>query len=408
MTLDALIRRRRPGYSLEAPFYTSQEAFDRDLDVIFGRHWIFVASEPELPEPGDYVTVALGPASVILVRDDDMAVRGFHNVCRHRGSVILREPTGFVGNLVCPYHRWTYDLTGQLIHADNMPDCVGSSAHALKPVHVRNLAGLLFICLANEPPADFADVAGRLTPYLAPHELANGKVAARIDLVEEGNWKLVIENNRECYHCGSHPELLRSLFHFFGYSSTDVTSAQQDDYARFVATQADFERIWSGAGLPWRAIEELHGRATGFRTERLPLDGAGESYTMDTRQASNRLVGRFADPRLGTLHLHTQPNSWHHFLGDHAVTFAVLPLSPARTLVRTTWLVAKDAVEGRDYDVDRLTEVWRATNAQDAAFVSLAHAGISSPAYEPGPYASAEHMVESFCKWYIERLRAHS
>jgi Rieske 2Fe-2S family protein len=288
-----------------------------------------------------------------------------------------------------------------------MPGCVGSAAHALKPVHVRVLAGLLFICLAEEPPADFDDVAARLTPYLAPHGLAGCKVAAQIDLVEEGNWKLTIENNRECYHCGGHPELLRSLFHFFGYASTDVTPAQQDDYARFVETQADFERIWTEAGLPWRAIEDLHGRATGFRTERLPLDGAGESYTLDTRRASERLVGGFRHPRLGTLHLHTQPNSWHHFLGDHAVTFAVLPMAPGRTLVRTTWLVAKDAIEGRDYDVDRLTEVWRATNAQDAAFVALAQTGIGGPAYEPGPYASAEHMVEAFCIWYIERLRAH-
>ena len=98
--LDALVARRRPGHSLEAAFYTSQDVFDLDMRLIFGRHWIFVASEPELPEPGDYVTVQLGGTSVILVRDDDMAVRAFHNVCRHRGAVIVRDGKGFVGNLV--------------------------------------------------------------------------------------------------------------------------------------------------------------------------------------------------------------------------------------------------------------------------------------------------------------------
>ena len=404
--LDALVARRKPGHSLEAAFYTSPEALDLDLRLIFGRHWIFAASEPELPEPGDYVTVEIGRTSVLLVRDDDMQVRAFHNVCRHRGSIIVREKKGFVGNLVCPYHQWTYDLSGRLIHAENMAACIDKGEHGLKPVHVRNMEGLLFICLADEPPTDFDEFAAQVGPYLAPHRLAECKVAAQIDLVEHGNWKLTMENNRECYHCGSHPELLCSLFHFFGYSESDVVPTLREDYDRFQRAQADFERIWEREGLPWRALENLHGRPTGFRTERLALDGPGESYTLDARQASRRLVGGFTQPRVGALHLHTQPNSWHHFLGDHAITFCTLPLAPDRTLVRTTWLVAKDAVEGVDYDLDRLTAVWNATNEQDAHFVTLAQAGAESAGHEPGPYAPAEYMVDAFCTWYIERLRA--
>ena len=404
--LDALVARRRPGHSLEAAFYNSPAVHDADLRLIFGRHWVFVASEPELPEPGDYVTVEIGRTSIVLVRDDDMAVRAFHNVCRHRGAIIVRERRGFVGNLVCPYHQWTYDLSGKLIHAENMAACIDKGQHGLKPVHVRSLGGLLFICLAEDPPADFDDMAAQLGPYLAPHRLQDCKVAAQIDLVEHGNWKLTMENNRECYHCGGHPELLRSLFHFFGYSEADVAPGMEEDYARFQRTQKEFEQIWENAGLPWRAIEDLHGRPTGFRTERLALDGPGESYTMDARRASEKLVGGFTSPRMGALHLHTQPNSWHHFLGDHAVTFSALPLAPDRTLVRTTWLVAKDAVEGVDYDVDRLTHVWRATNEQDATFVTLAQDGAASTGHEPGPYAPAEYMVDAFCIWYIERLRA--
>jgi Rieske 2Fe-2S family protein len=87
----AMLARRKPGFTLEAPFYTSREIFDLDLDLIFGRHWVFVGSEPEVPEPGDFVTVQVGRSSVILVRDDDMSVRAFHNVCRHRGSKILLD-----------------------------------------------------------------------------------------------------------------------------------------------------------------------------------------------------------------------------------------------------------------------------------------------------------------------------
>ena len=403
--LESIIARRTPGFSLESPLYTSREAFDLDMEMIFGRHWLFVGSEPELPEAGDYITVNIGPNSVILVRDDDMQVRAFHNVCRHRGSRLLQDPKGVTGNLVCPYHQWTYDLTGALIHAENMQHCVAEGRHNLKPVAIRNLAGLLYICFADNPPADFDDMAAELTPYLAPHQIGRCKVAHQNEIIEEGNWKLTLENNRECYHCSGHPELLCSLFHFFG-ETKDTPANQLDDLRRYEAAKAEMVGIWEESGLPHRAIERLEGRPTGFRIERLALEGPGESYTMDARRACKKLVGGFTNARLGTLHIHTQPNAWFHFLGDHAVTFSTIPLTPDRTLVRTTWLVDRDAVEGVDYDIPHLTEVWNATNQQDGSFVRWAQQGVQSPAYEPGPYSQPEYMVDKFCTWYLERLQA--
>ena len=150
--LTALLDRRTPGYSLEAPLYTSPEVFDLDMSAIFAGHWIFVTTEAELPEPGDFVTVEVGRYSVIIVRDDDEAVRAFRNVCRHRGSRILDEERGSVGNLVCPYHHWTYGVDGCLLHAENQPPTLDRSRFGLKPVHVRSVGGLVFVCLADEPP----------------------------------------------------------------------------------------------------------------------------------------------------------------------------------------------------------------------------------------------------------------
>jgi Rieske 2Fe-2S family protein len=115
--IAGLLARRRPGQALEAPFYLSREVYDLDVAAIFGRHWIFVATEPEVKEPGDYVTVDVGPWSVIVVRDDDGRVRAHHNVCRHRGSRVLTQPSGSVGTLVCGYHQWTYGTDGTLLHA---------------------------------------------------------------------------------------------------------------------------------------------------------------------------------------------------------------------------------------------------------------------------------------------------
>jgi Rieske 2Fe-2S family protein len=277
----------------------------------------------------------------------------------------------------------------------------------LKPVHVKRLAGLIFVCLAAEPPDDFDAMAAQMEPYLAPHAVARTRVAKQIDLIEQANWKLTIENNRECFHCTGHPELSRSLFDFFGeVREESLSEEERATYRRFQTAREDAMAGWQRAGLPWQLIEKLHGRPTGFRTDRLVLNGAGESMTMDTRRASTRLLGNFTDARLGSLHYHVQPNAWFHFLADHVVTFATVPLAAGRTLVRTTWLVDAEAQEGLDYDLDNLTRIWVATNEQDATLVEEAQRGVSSPAYEPGPLVGSEFMVGMFHSWYEERLRA--
>ncbi len=95
-------------------------------------------------------------------------------------------------------------------------------------------------------------------------------------------------------------------------------------------------------------------------------------------------------------------------MSDHVVTFSVIPVDAEHTLLRTKWLVHKDAVEGVDYDLDNLTEVWQATNAQDSQLVSYCQAGARSPAYEPGPYSPhTEMLVEKFCNWYVARMVHH-
>jgi len=401
--IRALIERRKAGYSLEAPFYLSEEIFALDMEAIFRQHWIEVATEAEIPEPGDYVTVELAGDSILIVRDDDMQVRAFHNVCRHRGSRLCNEEKGTVGNIVCPYHSWTYNLSGELMFAEHMGEQFDRCKHSLKSVHVENLAGLIFVCLADKPPADFATMRAAMEPYLLPHDLAGCKVAAQIDIIEKGNWKLVMENNRECYHCvANHPELTVSLYEYgFGYERTEANAEGMDAFERTCNERA---QQWEALNLPSVEIEKLLD-VTGFRTQRLPLDRCGESQTLDAKVASKKLLGEFRTPDLGGLSFWTQPNSWHHFMSDHIVSFSVIPLSAGETLVRTRWLVHQDAREGIDYDVENLTAVWNATNNQDRTLVEYSQRGAASSAYEPGPYSpSTEGLVEKFSAWYIERL----
>lgn len=407
--LQFLIAGRRPGHSLDAAFYTADDVFAADLELIFGRHWIQVGVEPDVPEPGDAFTVDIGPWSVLIIRDDDMKISAFHNVCRHRGARLVDTEKATVGNLVCRYHQWTYGLDGQLLFAEHMGKAFDKSCHGLKPVHLRSLAGLLFICLAEDPPADFDDVARVMTPYLAPHDIAGCKVVHQSDLIEKGNWKLTMENNRECYHCaGNHPELTIPLFAYgFGFSPEEVDATELLQAQRYDRMVSDLGARWEADGLPSRVVEHLDDMVTGFRTQRLPIDGSGQSQTLDTKVACRRLLGNLTDPQLGGLSFWTQPNSWHHFMSDHIVTFSVIPLDAHNTLVRTKWLVHRDAVEGVDYDIGNLTGVWEATNRQDADLVELAHAGARSPAYEPGPYSPyTEGLVDQFCNWYVSRLAA--
>lgn len=409
ISIEALLTRRKKGHSLEAPFYTSEEIFKLDMEIIFGRHWLHVGVEPDVAEPGDVMVVDIGKTSVIVMRDDDMELRAFHNVCRHRGArIILQEKTS-VGNLVCSYHQWTYGQDGELLFAEHMGNDFDRKCRNLKKVHIRSVGGLIFICLAEEAPDDIDRMAAAIEPYILPHDLKNCKIAKTVDLIEKGNWKLTMENNRECYHCVSnHPELTIPLFEYgFGFAPDGTNPKRMEHAAKYDALVQSCHTSWEAAGFPSREVERLTD-TTGFRAERLPLDGAGEAHTKDTRSASKKLLGSITERKLGALSFWTQPNSWNHFMSDHIVTFSVFPLGPDRNLLRTRWLVHKDAVEGVDYDLNRLTEVWEATNQQDADLVEISHNGALSPAYEPGPYSPyTEPLVEKFTEWYVGRMAEH-
>ena len=395
---------RLPGRPLPGICYTDPELHQVDLDLVWSRHWVFVGSVAELAEPGDYLTIDIGAASVLVLRDDDEQVAAFRNVCRHRGARLV-QGRGSVGNIVCGYHRWTYGTDGRLLHAPQLDPALDVSCLGLRTVPLRVVGGLVFVCLAADPPDDIDDVAAAITPYLTPHALEHSKVAAQVDLVEEGNWKLVMENNRECYHCDGHPELVCTFFPTWGLEDHQVPPRLRAAHDRYLAAENDLALACDERGMPWRLVEDLVDRPVGFRIAREAIDGAGESFSRDGTRLVRRLLGELDEPRLGRATLHGQPNMWAHFLADHVVTFAVLPLGVDRTLVRTTWLVHEDAVEGVDYDVESLTEVWRRTNAQDALLVASTQRGVADPAYEPGPYTEPERQVDAFVTWYVDRVR---
>src|SRR5436190_1957262 len=121
-SLKQLIARRRPGWSLEKPFYSDPGIFAADLERVFRRNWLFAGHTNRIPRPGDYFTHEFGGDPLVFIRGDDGEVRGLFNMCRHRGSRICLEAAGHVRTLVCPYHQWTYEKDGKLAAALSMPD----------------------------------------------------------------------------------------------------------------------------------------------------------------------------------------------------------------------------------------------------------------------------------------------
>ncbi|OLS53875.1 aromatic ring-hydroxylating oxygenase subunit alpha [Rhodovulum sulfidophilum] len=392
--LPRLLAERKPGYALERPFYTDPAIFEADLETIWYRDWLFAIPACELEKPGSFVTHKVGAYRVILVRGQDGTIRAFHNSCRHRGSIICKGAKGNLPKLVCPYHQWTYELDGRLLWARDMGPDFDASAHGLKPVHCRELEGLVYICLADAAP-DFDAFADLARPYLAVHDLTDAKIAFESTIVENGNWKLVWENNRECYHCGgNHPGLCRSF-------TDDPTVTGIKEGATPPHLQAHFDRM-EAQGYPaqFRMSSDFQ-----YRLARMPLLPGARSFTMDLKPAVTRILGRVRDDTAGTLLKYHYPTTWNHFLPDHSILFRITPLTATTTEVTTKWLVHKDAVEGRDYDLTRLTEVWTVTNDEDRRVVEDNQQGIDSPAYEPGPYSPVhETGVMGFVDWYCNTM----
>lgn len=407
--ISSLLDARADGHSLPAGLYTRDDVFEADLDVFFMRHWIYVGLECEVPEAGDAVVIDIGKISVILLRDDENEIRVVRNVCRHRGARILDAGPTVVSKLVCPYHQWTYELDGALSYAPHMGKDFDKSCRSLKPVQFKSIGGLIYICLADEAPKDIETLEEVMRERLAPYDLRNAKVAHQVDVIEEGNWKLTMENNRECYHCSAnHPELCVSFVDLdFGFDPESLSAEDREQAEAHFAMYAERTKAWEADGFPSATVEQVRDCETNFRTQRLIIAGAGESQTEDATAASSKLLGKMTRKDLGDTHLWGH-NSWNHFMGDHAVTSMVIPLSADKTLVRTKWLVHKDAVEGVDYDLHKLTHVWIETTNQDADLVARSQAGVSDPAYEPGVYSRfSERALDDFATWYIDRMRAH-
>jgi Rieske 2Fe-2S family protein len=333
----------------------SEEIFEAEVRRIFLRQWMFVAHESQVAGPGEFVADELAAESFVVVRDDAGDLHALLNTCRHRGHRLCEEAQGSVQRFRCPYHQWTYGLDGRLVHVPGSPDGqhFDYADWGLQRAHVEVWHGLVFVSLAESPPPPLTPALEVLAADMVPARPERLREAFRESYDVEANWKVLLENYLECYHCrGQHPELCSSMALDAMYSTTAG---------------------WTGPYL---------GGSTPLKPDHvtMSLDGRLVSTPLgdyaDLDELPDGLGGGFVVvPLLTRLICHA----------DHMIVHLLRPVDVRRSRWETRWFVAADAVEGVDYDVEALTAVWRATNRQDIPLCEGTYRGVLSRRFVPGP-----------------------
>lgn len=359
--------------TLPGRYYHDPAIHAAERAAIFGRGWLCVGYAEQLPGAGDYLTADLDGESAIVVRGRDGALRAFLNVCRHRGARLGDAPCGQLGGAIrCRYHAWTYALDGRLIGVPNLPgDGFDRDAHGLVPVALAEWAGLLFLNFAEDAdPADFPTLARNALlerfgeeALFARYRLADLRSARTIAYDVRANWKLVIENFLECYHCGPmHPELCDLLPGFRG-----------------------------GA-----AYQQGHGTAF--------ADGV-EGFTLSGKATRPPLPGLDEEDRRRYYGLVLKPTVLISLLPDHAVVHRLWPVGPDATRIACDWLFHPDTIARPDFDPEDAVALFDLVNRQDWQVCELAQAGVRSRAYRHGGlYVPLEHHIRRFNDWVLGEL----
>jgi Rieske 2Fe-2S family protein len=357
---------------LPREYYKSDDLLDREVDRIFTRQWTFVAHESQIPQAGDFVVEEIVGESLIIVRGDEGEVNAFFNVCRHRGYRFCEQASGRANRFICPYHQWSYGRDGRVLNVPGAPDgeFFDYADWGLQRAHVTVWHGLIFVALGETAPSDLHSALDEHAAGMVPAQPERCKEAFREAYAVQTNWKALLENYLECYHCrGSHPELCHSM-------SVDGT---------YQSTSGWIGEYFSGS-MPMKPgvkTASMDGQLVST-----PLAGYAE---LD--EIPDNLGGGFGIiPLLTRVICHA----------DHMLVHLLRPVDVSHTVWDTRWFVHEDAVEGVDYDLDRLTEVWRATNREDIRLCEGAFRGVRSRRFVPGPlHPQREAAIRSALDTYL-------
>ena len=402
--MQRLAANTRVGYSFEQEFYTSEAVFKADMEQIISRKWLLAGHASRIPNKGDYFLFRVGAEQIIVIRENEGTIRAFFNVCRHRGSTICQAESGNAPKLVCPYHAWTFGLDGKLLAARLMPEDFNKAENSLIACHVRLFYGLIFVNLSAQEPVDFDETFGDMGPILDYHGTAEARIAHAGSYPTTANWKLVVENFFECYHCvPSHPE-------FCSMHAADSlvavgagpSSGPADAIAAYAPKVKEWEACAAALGRPVGTIDDTPDSShLRLMMQRMNKDG----WAAETRDGSAPapLMGKRTSPDGGRMHLSFSPFS-QIVADDHfVILFQFTPRSALESDVEMIWLVDGRASEA-EVDIDKMIWGYHATTSQDKVITENNQAGIMSSRYQPGRYSDQEGSLIKFQKWYLNQF----
>jgi len=348
--------------TLPRAVYTSAAIRELEDRALFGRSWLAIGREADLPRAGSFVTREFAGERVLVVRAEDGVLRAFFNVCRHRGVRLVDEERGELrGVIACPYHAWTYGLDGGFLRAPKSSDLPRCDDRDLVPLVVAVREGFVFANLNPDAAplvAHFADL-----PDLARFRLAELQSVKQLAYEIAADWKIVCENYSECYHCPLvHPQLSR------------LSDLESGGFADGVCYNGGPMRLRDGV-------------------ETLSTTGRSRSPAL-TPVAGERLVHYYL----------VYPNLMLGIHPDYVVTHQVWPLATGRARIECEWLFPGEALADPRFDATEVVRFWDVTNRQDWALCERVQRGTGSRGYRPGPYHPSERCVHAFDRWYARWL----
>ena len=388
---------QRAGHALSREFYCDEQLFEQEVQRLLLRHWHCLGHQSQVPEPGDFFTTSFCGEPLLVVRGQEREVRALLNVCRHRGSRVCTQESGHArgGVFVCPYHAWSYGLDGRLRAARHMTDDFDRASHGLKAIHTRIVEGLIFVSFA-ESPLGLEHVEAALAGSARLYGWAQAKVAHRETYPVRANWKLAVENYLECYHCGpAHEEYSR--FHLYARPAPLNRAADERVRERARALGVSIEEV-DYFGLNARLGQEAADSA------RSALGADAVSGSEDGRPLAP-LMGQFSDYDGGVTFFDVGLTSNFLAYPDHGLIYRFIPNTVQSTDLEVIWLVRADARAGVDYELGRLTWLWKVTSLADKRIIELNQQGVNSRFYEPGPYTPMEDHTRRFVEWILSEMQ---
>ncbi|MFL5684306.1 MAG: aromatic ring-hydroxylating oxygenase subunit alpha [Chloroflexota bacterium] len=348
--------------------YHDAEIHEFERTEWFRRDWIVVGRESDVGTPGSYCLATVDDDSLIVVRGRDDVLRGFYNVCQHRGTAVVEEPCGRAVRFQCPYHAWIYDLDGSLIrakHTDDLDDFTFAD-YGLRPIRVETWQGFVFVSL--DPDAtSLHEWLGDLVPHLERFDFGALRVAHTETYEVEANWKFIGENYSECYHCpGIHPQLNKLTPYDLG---------------------GDFspDGPWQGGWMELVGDADTMALAGGHRAGRPAMAGMTE---LDDRRIYYYLIW---------------PSTFLSIHPDYLLVHRLEPVGADHTRITCDWLFEPSTIAAPAFDPSDAIGFWDLTNRQDWHVCELQQRGTRSRSWVAGRFSNQEPSVHAFDLMCVDR-----